>query len=159
MSSSNECHGCEPLLKSLLYQLKNVISCNKSKVMVLQGTKLEAKFSKMDLEIHKKCDFLVCPPGIETCPLVTTIAICLLALLNASELTLIQWQQVEMQLLQYFKAQQNTIIAVKHLVPQACGAMQCELDNFRDTSLTDLTDVIPGENDHLQDQLQHFATD
>ena len=74
-----------------------------------------------------------------------------MALLNASELTLIQWQQIEMQLLQYFKAHQNTGIAVEHLVPQVCEAMQYELDKFRDTSLTELMDVIPGENDHLQD--------
>ena len=105
----------------------------------------------MDLQVRKKCDFLVCPLGIETCPLVTTIAICLLALLNTSELTPIHWQQIEMQLLQYFKAHQNTIITVKHLMPQVCEAMQYELDNFRDTSLTELMDVIPGENDHLQD--------
>ena len=152
VSSSVKCHSCEPLLKSLLNQLKNVICSDKSNVlMVLQGTKLEAKVSKMDPQVHKECDFLVCLPGLETCPLVITIAICILALLNASELTPIQWQQIEMQLLQYFKAHQNTIIAVKPLMPQVCEAMQCELDNFRDTSLTELMDVIPGENDHLQD--------
>ena len=105
----------------------------------------------MDLQVNKECDFLVCSLGMETCPLAITIAICLLALLNASELTPIQWQQIEMQLLQYFKAHQNAIIAAKHLMPQVCEAMQYELDNFRDTSLTELMDVIPGENDHLQD--------
>ena len=36
-------------------------------------------------------------------------------------------------------------------MPQVCEAMQSELDNFRDTSLTELMDVISGENDHLQD--------
>ena len=36
-------------------------------------------------------------------------------------------------------------------MPQVCEAMQYELDNFRDTSLTELMDVIPGENDHFQD--------
>ena len=102
VSSSVKCHSCEPLLKSLLHQLKTVISCDKSNVrFVLQGTKLEAKVSKMDLQVRKECDFLVCPLGIEACPLVTTFAICLMALLNASELTPIQWQQIEMQLLQY----------------------------------------------------------
>ena len=152
VSSSVKCHSCEPLLKSLLHQLRTVISCDKSNVrFVLQGTKLEAKVSKMEQQVRKECDFLVCPLGIETCPLVTTIAICLLALFNASELTPIQWQQIEMQLLQYFNAQQNTIITVKHLMPQVCEVMQYELDNFRDTSLTELMDVIPGENDHLQD--------
>ena len=75
--------------------------------------KLEAKVAKMDLQVNKERDLLVCPPGIETCPLVTTIAICLLALLNASELTPIHWQQIEMQLLQYFKAHQNENITVE----------------------------------------------
>ena len=153
VSSPVKCHSCEPLLKSLLYQLKTIISCDKSNVQfVLQGTKLEAKVAKMDLQVNKECDFLVCPLGTETCPLAITIAICLLALLNASELTPIQWLQIEMRLLQYFKAHQNAI-AAKHLMPQVCEAMQYdhELDNFRDTSLTELMDVIPGENDHLQD--------
>ena len=123
--------------------------------MILQGMKLEAKFSKIDMQIwksvYKENDFLICLPELATCQLGITIVICLLALLNASELTLIQWQQIEMQLLQYFKAHQNTGIAVEHLVPQVCEAMQYELDKFRDTSLTELMDVIPGENDHLQD--------
>ena len=152
VSSSVECHSCEPLLKSLLNQLKTVICCEKSNaLMVLQGTKLEAKISKMDPQVQKECDFLIWLPGLETCPLGITVVICLLALLNASELTPIQWQQIEMRLLQYFKARQNVITAVKHLMPQVCEAMQYELDNFRDTSLTELMDVIPGENDHLQD--------
>ena len=59
-----------------------------------------------------------------------------------------------MPLLQYLKSQlqQNTIATVKRLIPQVCGAIQCELDNFQDTtSLTELMDVISGENDHLQD--------
>ena len=149
-------HSCEPLLKSLLHQMKTVIHCNKGNVlMILQGTKLEAKFSKIDMQIrksvYKENDFLICLPGLAACPLGITIVICLLALLNASELTPIQWQQIEMQLLQYFKAQQNTIISVKHVMPRVCEVMQYELDNFRDTSLTELMDLIPGENDHLQD--------
>ena len=156
VSSPVKCHSCVPLVKSLLYQLKNAICCDKSNVrLVLQGTKLEAKFSKMDKQIQKsvyeESEFLIWAPGIESCPLGITIAICLLALLHASELTPIQWQQIEMQLLQYFKAQQKTIFAVKHLVPRVCEAMQCELDKFRDTSLTELMDVIPGENDQLKD--------
>ena len=58
-----------------------------------------------------------------------------------------------MPLLQCLKSQlqQNTIATVKRLKPQVCGAIQCELDSFRDTSLTELMNVIPGENDHLQD--------
>ena len=148
VSSPIKYHSCKPLLKSLLHQLKTVIHCNDRNVlMILQGTKLEEKVSKID----KERDLLVCPPGNETCPLVTTIYICLLALLNAPELTPVHWLQIEMQLLQYFKAHQNAIILVKHLMPQVCEAMQYELDNFRDTSLTELMDVIPGKNDHLQD--------
>ena len=74
VSSPVKCHNCEPSLKSLLNQLKTVICCNKSKVlMVLQGTKLEAKVSKMDLQVHKECDFLICMSGLETCPLGITI--------------------------------------------------------------------------------------
>ena len=120
--------------------------------MVLQGTKLEAKFSRMNLQlVYKESKFPICPPGIETCPLVITTAICLLALLNVPELTFIDWQQVEIQLLQYFKSQQNAILTVRHLMPQVCEAMQYELDNFRDTSLTELVNVIPSKNDHLQD--------
>ena len=119
--------------------------------MVLQGTNLEAEVSKIDLSICKESDFKISLPGIETCPLGITIAICLLALLNVPELTSIEWQQVEIQLLQYFKSQQNAILTVRHLMPQVCEEMQYELDNFRDTSLTELVNVIPSENDHLQD--------
>ena len=156
VSSSVQYHSCEPLIKSLLYQLKNVIHCNKSNVlMVLQGTKLEAKFSRMDLQIlksvSKENDFKICLPEFATCPLGITTAICLLALLNVPELTSIEWQQVEIQLLQYFKSQQNEIRMVRRLMTQVCEAMQYELDTFRDTSLTELVNVIPSESDHLQD--------
>ena len=61
------------------------------------------------------------------------------------ELTPIHWQQIEKQL-----QQQNATATLKRLMPQVYGAMQCELDNFRDTSLTELMDVIPSENDRLQ---------
>ena len=78
--------------------------------------------------------------------------VCLMALLSVSELTPIQWQQIEVQLLQSLKSQQQSaLILVKCLMPQVCEAMQCELDSLRDTSLTELMTVIPGENDHLQD--------
>ena len=40
---------------------------------------------------------------------------------------------------------------VKSLVLKVCQVMQRELDNFRDTSLTELMDVIPEGNDNLQD--------
>ena len=150
VTSSVQYHSCEPLIKSLLHQLRTVIYCNKSSVlMVLQGTNLEAEVSKMDLSVCKENDFKICPPDLATCPLGITIAICLLALLNVSELTSIEWQQVEMQLLQYFKSQQNAILTVRHLMPQVCEAMQYELDNFRDTSLRELMNVIPSENEDL----------
>ena len=88
VSCSVQYHSCEPLVKSLLHQLKAVIYCNKSSVlMVLQGTNLEAKFSRMNLQlVYKESEFPICPPGIETCPLVITIAICLLALISAPKL-------------------------------------------------------------------------
>ena len=157
VSSSIQCQSCEPLLKSLLYQLKNVINCNSSKVLtVLQGTKLEAIFSKINLSAlefnHEERNFLDCLPELDACPLVITMLVCLLALLSVPELTPIHWQQIEKQLLQYLHTQQqNTIMTVKRLMPQVCEAMQRELDSFRDTSLTELVKVIPGENDHLQD--------
>ena len=47
--------------------------------------------------------------------------------------------------------QQNKAMLVKSLVLKVCQAMQRELDNFCDTSLTELMDVIPDENDNLQD--------
>ena len=119
--------------------------------MVLQGTKLKAKFSKMDLSVYKENDFKISLPGIETCLFGTTIAICLLALLNVPELTSIEWQQVEIQLLQYYKSQQNAILKFRHFMTQVCEAMHYELDNFQDISLTELMNVIPSENDHLQD--------
>ena len=140
VSSSIQCHSCEPLLESLLYQLKKIINCNKSKVLkILQGTQLEAKFSKMDLQVFKfvskESGILVYPPEINACPFVITIFVCFMALYSVSELTPIQWQEVEMPLLQYLKSQlqQNTIATVKRLIPQVCGAIQCELDSFRDT--------------------------
>ena len=159
VSSSSQCHSCEPLLKSLLNQLKDVIHCNKSKLLgVLQGTKLEAKFSKIELQVlksaHVESSFFshVCLPETDVCPLIITMIACLMALLNVSELTPIQWQEIEVQLLQSFKSQQQgALTLVKCLMPQVCEAMQCELDSLRDTCLTELMDVIPGVNDHLQD--------
>ena len=158
VSSSIQCR--EPLMKFILYQLKGIINCNESKVLkILQAIQLEAKFSKMEQQVlefgSKENTTLVYPHEINACPLVITIFVCFLALNSASELTSIQWKEVEIQLLQYLKSQlqQNTITTVKRLVPQVCGAMQYELDSFRDTSLTELieSDVGPGEKDHLQD--------
>ena len=78
--------------------------------------------------------------------------VCILALSTAPKLTPIQWQQIEMRVLQYLKSQkQNKTMLVKSLILRVCQAMQCELDNFRDTSLTELMDVIPEGNDNLQD--------
>ena len=78
--------------------------------------------------------------------------VCVMALLSVSELTPIQWQQIEVQLLQSLKSQQQSASSlVKCLMPQVCEAMQCELDSLRDTCLAELMNVIPGENDHLQD--------
>ena len=159
VSSSSQRHSCEPLLKSLLNQLKDVIRHNKSKLLrVLQGTKLEAKFSKIEQEVltsvHEESSFFscVCLPETDACPLLITMIVCLMALFSVSELTSIQWQQIEVQLLQSFKSQQQSAITlVKRLMPQVCEAMQCEFDSLRDTCLTELMTVIPGENDHLQD--------
>ena len=123
---------------------------------MLQGTELEAKFLKMNLSTleftHEERNFLDCLPELDACPLVITMLVCLLALLSVPELTPIHWQQIEKQLLQYLHIQQQNAIAIlRRLMPQVCGAMQYELDNFRDTSLTELMDVFPGEKDHLQE--------
>ena len=69
----------------------------------------------------------VCLPEIDACPLVITMIVCLMALLSVSELTPIQWQQIEVQLLHSLKSQQQSAPSlVKSLMPQVCGAMQCD---------------------------------
>ena len=60
VSSPIKYHSCEPLLKSLLYQLKTGWSC---------------KIRKSEKENY----FLICLPGLAACPLGITIVICLLA--------------------------------------------------------------------------------
>ena len=158
VSSSIQCHSCEPLLKSLLNQLKNVISHNKTKILrVLQGTKLEAKFTKIELQVfnsaHEESGLFscVCLPETDACPLVITMTVCLMALFSVSELTPIQWQQVEIQLLQHLHTQQQSALTlVRCLMPQVCEAIQCELDSFRDACLAELTIITPG---HLHDHI------
>ena len=157
VSASIQCHSCDPLLKSLLHQLKNVINCNNSQILaVFQGTNLATKFSKVEFSAlnstYAESSFLVCLPKMDACPFIITMLVCLLALLSVSELTPIHWQQIELHLLEYLKSQQQGALNfLKCLMPQVCGAMQCELDNFRDTSLTELMNIIPGENNHFQD--------
>ena len=52
----------------------------------------------------------------------------------------------------YLKSQQQGALNFfKCLMPQVCGAMQSELDSFRDNSLTELMNIIPEENNHFQD--------
>ena len=100
---------------------------------------------------YEERNFLDCLPEVDACPLIITMLVCLMALLSVPELTPIHWEQIEKQLLQYLQIQQqNATATLKRLMPQVYGAMQCELDNFRDTSLTELMDVIPSENDRLQ---------
>jgi len=159
VSSSIQCHSCEPLLKSLLYQLKNIIFHNNRILMkVFQGTKLAMKCSKTELQgLESICDesnFIAqaaCLPAMDACPLVITVLVCILTLLSTPQLTHNQWQQIETQMLEYLKShKQNTIITVKHLMPRLCEALQCELDDFRDTSLTELVKDVPGRDDDLQ---------
>ena len=149
VSSSIQFQSCESLLKSLLHNLKNINTV----LTVLQGTILEDKVSKIKQELtNEEGNFLYCLPELDACPLVTTTLVCLLALFSVSEITPIHWEKIEMQLLQCLKSQQQKeMMALKCLLLQVCGAMQCELDSFRDTSLTEFVSVIPGENDHLQD--------
>ena len=149
VSSSIQFQSCESLLKSLLHNLKNINTV----LTVLQGTILEDKVSKIKQELtNEEGNFLYCLPELDACPLVTTTLVCLLALFSVLEITPIHWEKIEMQLLQCLKSQQQKeMMALKCLLLQVCGAMQCELDSFRDTSLTEFVSVIPGENDHLQD--------
>ena len=149
VSSSIQFQSCEPLLKSLLHNLKNVNTV----LTVLQGTILEDKVSKMKQELaNEEGNFVYCLPEYDACPLVMTTLVCFLALFSVSEITPIHWQEIEMQLIQCLKSQQKKeIMAVKCLLLQVCGAKQCELDSFQDTSLTEFVSEIPGENDHLQD--------
>ena len=100
-------------------------------------------------DVESSC--LACLPKMDACPFVTTMLVCLLALLSVPELTPIQWQQIELHLLEYLKfEQQGALNLVKCLMAHVCGAMQCELDSFRDASLTELMDTIPSENDQFQ---------
>ena len=157
VNSSTECHSYEPLLKSLLYRLNKVMNGNRRKILtVLHGTNLEANVLKMDMQlsefVQEEGNFLDCIPEIDACPLLLAIMVCILALFTTPKLTPIQWQQIEMRVLQYLKSQQqNKTMLVFSLVPKVCQAMQWKLDNFRDTSLTELMNVIPEENKNLQD--------
>ena len=127
--SSIQCHGCDPLLKSLLHQLKNVINCNNSQFLaVFQGTILETRFCKTKFTTSKSADVesscLACLPKMDACPFVTTMLVCLLALLSVPELTPIQWQQIELHLLEYLKSQQQGALnLVKCLMAHVSGAM------------------------------------
>ena len=64
-----------------------------------------------------------------------------------SELTPFHWQQIELQLLQFFKSQQGH--CGKVLNTTGVWGNTVELDSFQDTSLTELMNVFLGENDHL----------
>jgi len=157
VSSSIQCHSCELLLKSSLHQLKNVIFHNNRILMkVFQGTKLAMKCSKTELQgLESICDesnFIAqaaCLPAMDACPLVITVLVCILTLLSTPQLTHNQWQQIETQMLEYLKLHSQKIISVK-LLPQLCEALQCELDDFRDTSLMELVKDVPGRDDDLQ---------
>ena len=98
--SSIECHSCEPLLKSLLHQLKNIVFRNSRQLMqIFRGTKLAKKFSITEPEYtHDEST-----KGMDDCSLAITGTVCILTLLSAPELTPMTWQQIEKQLLEYLK--------------------------------------------------------
>ena len=126
VSSSIQCHGCEPLLKSLLNQLKNVINCNNSQLLaVFQGTIIETRFSKMESQApkstHVESSFLACLPKMDACPFVITMLVCLLALLSVPELTPIHWQQIELHLLEYLKSQQQGALNLLKVARSSLG--------------------------------------
>ena len=153
VSSSTQRHSYEPLLKSLLYQFKNVIFHNKGRLLqVFRGTKLADQFCETKVQksesIHDENNFSAqgaCLPPMDASPLLITVLVCLLTLHSASELTYITWQKIETQLFEHFKLQQPNVGTLKYLMSQMYEALQCELDNFRDTSLTELV-----KDSHLQ---------
>ena len=152
--SSIECHSCEPLLKSLLHQQKNVVFRNSRQLMqIFRGTKLAEKFCITELQrleyAHDESNFIA--KGMDGCPMVITILVCIFTLFNAPELTPMTWQLIEKQLLEYLKLQQqNTTMVTEHIMPRLCEALQHELDDFRDTSLTELVRDVPRKDDSLQ---------
>ena len=152
--SSIECHSCEPLLKTLLHQQKNVFFYyNRQLMQIFQGTKLAEKVPKMELqELESICDESnSAAKEIDGCPLVITVLVCILTLLSAPELTPMTWQLIEKQLLEYLRLQQqNTTMVTGHIMPRLCEALQHELDDFRDTSLMELVRDVPRKDDSLQ---------
>ena len=86
--------------------------------------------------------------------------VCILALFTTPKLTPIQWQQIEMRVLQYLESQkQHKTMLVKSLVLKVCQVMQHELDNFGDTSLTELRmSFLMKMTTCKTSQLQYFTT-
>jgi len=74
--------------------------------------------------------------------------VCLLALFYSSELNPDQWQQIQMQLFQFLRERtEQRLSFLEKFLPHVCTAVQSELDNFRNTSLTEF--VKNGKNDQL----------
>ena len=126
-------------------------------MQVFQGTKLAMKCSKTELQgLESICDEInfiaqaACLPAMTAGAIIVTVLVCVFTLLSTPELTHNMWQQIEAQLLEYLKSHSKEgIISVK-LLPRLCEALQCELDDFRDTSLMELVKDVPGRDDHLQ---------
>ena len=153
--SSLEHSRCELLLKSLLSQLRNVITCcHHTLFKVFHGTKLEKKIREMEIQqfesVHEADSLCLPSTDVSNCPILYTMLVCLLALFYSSEIDTDQWQQIEIQLFQFLTQRAEQRIAFfKTLIPQICTAIQSELDNFRNTSLAEFVKLNFGKNDHL----------
>jgi len=153
VNSSLERSSCEQLLKSLLSQLRNVITCCRGSLLkIFHGTKLAKKTLEIEIElfesVHETDEFHLPSFDISNCPMLFTMLVCLLTLFYSSELNPDQWQQIRMQLFQFLRERtEQRISFLKTFLPHVCTAVQSELDNFRNTSLTEF--VKFGKNDQL----------
>ena len=146
--------SCELLLKSILSQLRNVITCcHRTLQIVFHGTKLEKKILEMELHLLEpihEADGCLPSVDVSNCPILYTMLTCLLALSYSSEIDPDQWQQIEVQLFQFLRERSEQRIAfLRTLIPLVCTAVQSELDNFRNTSLAEFVKINFGKNDHL----------
>ena len=150
--------SCELLLKSILSQLRNVITCcHRTLLKIFRGTKLEKKILEMEMHLLEpihEADGCLPSNDVSNCPILYTMLVCLLALFYSSEIDPDQWQQIEMQLFQFLRERSEQRLAFfKTLIPLVCTAVQSELDNFRNTSLAEFVKVNFGKNDHMWDLL------
>ena len=154
VNSSLERSSCEQLLKSLLSQFRNVITCCRGSLLkVFHGTKLAKKTLEIEKQlepVHEADEFHLPSFDVSNCPILFTMLACLLALFYSSELNSDQWQQIRMQLFQFLRERSQLRISfLVAFVSHVCVAVQSELVNFRNTSLTEFVKTNFGKNDRL----------